>query len=140
MAAALCQHVYDVMGCEWNMPGDYDAGFGTCQADSGEVCLTFLPAHLSQTNHPDLRSSQAHGCIRHLNLLPRSASDASRPSGTLFLFLHHLKHDRKWFPDLRYQHRPSKCYPQCCSGGKHSPVYLRSLSQTHLPSRSPHRA
>ena len=37
-APALCQHIYDVMGCAWNMPGNYAAGsFDTCQGDTGEV-------------------------------------------------------------------------------------------------------
>jgi len=35
-AAQLCQHIYDVMGCGWNMPGDYGNGYDTCQADTGE--------------------------------------------------------------------------------------------------------
>ncbi|KAF7301027.1 hypothetical protein MIND_00666500 [Mycena indigotica] len=35
-APGYCQHIYDVMGCQWNMPGNYDAGFTSCQADSGE--------------------------------------------------------------------------------------------------------
>ncbi|KAI8974882.1 hypothetical protein BD414DRAFT_424059 [Trametes punicea] len=36
-APALCQHIYDVMGCMWNMPGDYSAGsFDRCLADTGE--------------------------------------------------------------------------------------------------------
>ncbi|KAF7795645.1 hypothetical protein EIP86_006810 [Pleurotus ostreatoroseus] len=36
-APEYCQHIYDVMGCMWNMPGNYDAGvFERCQADSGE--------------------------------------------------------------------------------------------------------
>ncbi|PIL23120.1 hypothetical protein GSI_14429 [Ganoderma sinense ZZ0214-1] len=36
-APALCQHIYDVMGCEWNMPGDYSNGtFDSCQGDTGE--------------------------------------------------------------------------------------------------------
>lgn len=30
------QHIYDVMGCEWNEPGNYESGFDTCDADSGE--------------------------------------------------------------------------------------------------------
>ena len=35
---ALCQHIYDVMGCGWNMPGNYNAGlFEDCLGDSGEV-------------------------------------------------------------------------------------------------------
>ncbi|KAG8945550.1 hypothetical protein FRC04_000684 [Tulasnella sp. 424] len=36
-AAALCQHIYDVMGCGWNMPGNYDSGyFESCLGDTGE--------------------------------------------------------------------------------------------------------
>lgn len=34
----LCQHIYDVMGCDWNMPGNYNASvFENCLGDSGEV-------------------------------------------------------------------------------------------------------
>ncbi|KAM0748054.1 hypothetical protein T439DRAFT_316727 [Meredithblackwellia eburnea MCA 4105] len=30
----FCQHVYDVMGCQWNMPANYKkGGFDTCLAD-----------------------------------------------------------------------------------------------------------
>ena len=36
-AAALCQHIYDLMGCRWNMPGNYNAGFDTCNGESGKV-------------------------------------------------------------------------------------------------------
>jgi hypothetical protein len=33
-AAELCQHIYDVMGCFWNMPANYDAGvFESCDGD-----------------------------------------------------------------------------------------------------------
>ncbi|KLO06690.1 hypothetical protein SCHPADRAFT_882570 [Schizopora paradoxa] len=36
-AATNCQHIYDVMGCMWNMPANYDAGtFESCEGDSGE--------------------------------------------------------------------------------------------------------
>lgn len=35
-APALCQHIYDTMGCEWNMPGNYDSGyFESCLGDTG---------------------------------------------------------------------------------------------------------
>lgn len=37
LAAKLCQHIYDVMGCHWNMPGNYNNGFDSCKANSGEV-------------------------------------------------------------------------------------------------------
>ncbi|CAE6532669.1 unnamed protein product [Rhizoctonia solani] len=34
-AAQNCQHIYDVMGCRWNMPANYDAGtFESCDADN----------------------------------------------------------------------------------------------------------
>ncbi|RDB28045.1 hypothetical protein Hypma_002193 [Hypsizygus marmoreus] len=37
MAPTWCQHIYDVMGCAWNMPANYDAGvFENCKGDSGE--------------------------------------------------------------------------------------------------------
>ncbi|BGP15550.1 hypothetical protein JCM10213_001359 [Rhodosporidiobolus nylandii] len=32
-AARWCQHIYDVMGCYWNDPGNYDGGFDECKAD-----------------------------------------------------------------------------------------------------------
>ncbi|KAF9028564.1 carbohydrate-binding module family 13 protein [Hymenopellis radicata] len=33
-AATLCQHIYDVMGCYWNMPANYDSGvFENCDGD-----------------------------------------------------------------------------------------------------------
>jgi hypothetical protein len=51
-APALCQHVYDVMGCGWNMPGNYNPGFDECDGVSGEVCLKFqtIPTRLSTQN------------------------------------------------------------------------------------------
>lgn len=37
-APALCQHIYDTLGCFWNMPGNYNAGvFEKCKGDTGEV-------------------------------------------------------------------------------------------------------
>ncbi|KIY64068.1 carbohydrate-binding module family 13 protein [Cylindrobasidium torrendii FP15055 ss-10] len=36
-AAEWCQHIYDVMGCYWNMPANYDSGvFENCDSDDGE--------------------------------------------------------------------------------------------------------
>ncbi|KAF7297575.1 Ricin B-type lectin domain-containing protein [Mycena kentingensis (nom. inval.)] len=34
-AARNCQHIYDVMGCAWNMPANYDSGkYEQCDADN----------------------------------------------------------------------------------------------------------
>ncbi|KAH7335558.1 hypothetical protein B0J17DRAFT_670622 [Rhizoctonia solani] len=36
-AAKTCNHIYDIMGCEWNMPGNYDQGvFENCVGDSAQ--------------------------------------------------------------------------------------------------------
>lgn len=36
-APTMCQHIYDVMGCEWNMPANYSPGvFEQCLGDSAE--------------------------------------------------------------------------------------------------------
>ncbi|KAL0569265.1 hypothetical protein V5O48_012708 [Marasmius crinis-equi] len=36
-AATNCQHIYDVMGCQWNMPANYNPGvFENCQGDSAQ--------------------------------------------------------------------------------------------------------
>ncbi|KAH9941889.1 uncharacterized protein BXZ73DRAFT_75053 [Epithele typhae] len=55
-APALCQHIYDVMGCEWNMPGDYSAGsFDQCQGDTGEPMGVYGTStfHQGQPSTPD---------------------------------------------------------------------------------------
>jgi hypothetical protein len=36
-ATQLCNHIYDLMGCYWNMPANYDAGtFENCDGDDDE--------------------------------------------------------------------------------------------------------
>ncbi|KAI0827842.1 hypothetical protein BC628DRAFT_119832 [Trametes gibbosa] len=36
-APVLCQHIYDVLGCAWNLPGNYASGsFDRCLADTAE--------------------------------------------------------------------------------------------------------
>ncbi|KAK0200065.1 hypothetical protein DFS33DRAFT_1388366 [Desarmillaria ectypa] len=37
MAPTWCEHIYDVLGCQWNMPANYSAGtFEDCEGDSGQ--------------------------------------------------------------------------------------------------------
>ncbi|CAE6443763.1 unnamed protein product [Rhizoctonia solani] len=33
-AKQRCQHIYDLTGCQWNIPGDYGTGFTNCEGDS----------------------------------------------------------------------------------------------------------
>ncbi|KAK0209339.1 hypothetical protein DFS33DRAFT_1309404 [Desarmillaria ectypa] len=65
MAPTWCQHIYDVMGCAWNMPANYDVGvFESCQGDSGQPMgvygtSTFHQGDASTPNaHPIPSSSQ----------------------------------------------------------------------------------
>lgn len=53
MAPAWCQHVYDVMGCDWNMPANYAAGtFERCAADSGQVGHATVSRASGSTEEP----------------------------------------------------------------------------------------
>ncbi|KAK0495827.1 hypothetical protein EDD18DRAFT_220406 [Armillaria luteobubalina] len=48
-APTYCQHIYDEMGCEWNMPASYNAGvFESCQGDSGEPMGVYSGSTFSQ--------------------------------------------------------------------------------------------
>ena len=51
MATSYCQHIYDIMGCYWNMPANYDAGvFENCDAANEYVSF------LVNLNSADLRA------------------------------------------------------------------------------------
>lgn len=42
----MCQHIYDVMGCDWNMPANYSEGvFEECLGDSAQVRRRFFLVH-----------------------------------------------------------------------------------------------
>ncbi|KAF8328096.1 uncharacterized protein EI90DRAFT_3155849 [Cantharellus anzutake] len=85
-----CQHVYDVTGCEWNMPGNYTQGFSSCQGDStlpmgvyvsNGVTSTFHQGQPSTPSpHPPGKSSEC----TYFATLPNVNSPAPTPSETLF--------------------------------------------------------
>ncbi|KAK0237887.1 hypothetical protein EDD85DRAFT_832227 [Armillaria nabsnona] len=58
-APTYCQHIYDEMGCEWNMPASYNAGvFESCQGDSGEPMGVYSGSTFSQ-GQPSTPSAHA---------------------------------------------------------------------------------
>lgn len=59
MRAALCNHI-DVMGCAWNMPGNYNPSFDACQR--GFISGAFL---LLQ-NSPASRSTCAADVVLYV--------------------------------------------------------------------------
>ncbi|TDL17258.1 hypothetical protein BD410DRAFT_581157 [Rickenella mellea] len=46
---ALCNHVYDTLGCDWNMPANYDPNvFENCKGDTGEPMGVYGGSTFSQ--------------------------------------------------------------------------------------------
>ncbi|UZJ54246.1 hypothetical protein CBS101457_003566 [Exobasidium rhododendri] len=74
-ASAHCQHVYDILGCRWNMPSTtgYDAGFETCEGDDAPLQGIYGGSTFSQGQavtpdaHPPAASSNCvvESSIRH---------------------------------------------------------------------------
>ncbi|KAI0034668.1 hypothetical protein K488DRAFT_68950 [Vararia minispora EC-137] len=88
-APALCQHIYDEMGCMWNMPGNYDVGsFDNCQGDSGEPMGVYGTSTFHQGDaftpdaHPAPSKSSCVPVATISNSLPLS-SGASTVSSTV---------------------------------------------------------
>ncbi|KAM5541919.1 hypothetical protein V8D89_004229 [Ganoderma adspersum] len=87
-APALCQHIYDVMGCFWNMPGDYSSdSFDSCKGDSGEpmgvygTSTWFQGQNPTPDAHPAPATSSCVPTSTIGNGLAASASATSLSSG-----------------------------------------------------------
>ena len=86
----LCNHIYDTMGCEWNMPGNYNAGtFENCLGDSGPVSTRAAGPMTGLLIHT---RGIAHGCLRYFHLLPRGSRNSSGPSGSSNVLLYTGQH------------------------------------------------
>lgn len=66
-AARNCQHIYDVMGCYWNMPANYDAGvFESCLGDDDlpmgvyGTSTWYQGVNPTPSAHPAAASSSCH--------------------------------------------------------------------------------
>lgn len=90
-APRLCQHIYDVMGCFWNMPGNYDAGvFEDCKGDTGEPMGVYGTSTFHQGDpstppaHPAPPSSQCtpFSTIGNLAAGATSSGASASPSST----------------------------------------------------------
>jgi len=91
-APELCEHIYDVMGCAWNMPGNYDVGtFENCKGDTGPPMGVYGTSTFYQGQgatpppHPAPSSSECTpvstiGGIVSSSSLPPSSS-LSQPTG-----------------------------------------------------------
>lgn len=80
-AQANCQHVYDTMGCDWVMPGNYQPGFDSCDADVSDPpgvygTSTFMQGDASTPSaHPAPKSSN---CQAVPSIVP---GDTTNPTG-----------------------------------------------------------
>jgi len=55
-APKYCGHIWDTIGCGWNMPGDYDGGFTSCAGDSTEP----MGIYVSEGANGQLTTSTFH--------------------------------------------------------------------------------
>ncbi|TKY90538.1 hypothetical protein EX895_000536 [Sporisorium graminicola] len=90
-AAAQCEHIYDVMGCRWNIPANYDPGvFETCEGDVGQLqgiygSSTFRQGDaVTPSAHPAPSSSQCSSArtISHGLLAVSQSQSTSAPSSS----------------------------------------------------------
>lgn len=79
------QHIYDVMGCDWNMPANYSPDvFEQCQGDSGEVRAN------DYMRMPDIDLSFTHtayGCLWSIHIPSRRRTNTRCPPDPIFLFM-----------------------------------------------------
>ncbi len=67
-AAKFCAHQYDLLGCYWNMPGNYDPGsFDQCDGDNGGFPGIYGTStfHQGQKPTPDPHPAPASSDCRH---------------------------------------------------------------------------
>ncbi|KAK7055918.1 ricin B-type lectin domain-containing protein [Favolaschia claudopus] len=78
-AAKNCQHIYDVMGCYWNMPANYDAGkFENCDADDDEPMGVYGTSTWYQGQKPTPAAHPAAKSSNCVSLPTVSVSPAKR--------------------------------------------------------------
>lgn len=91
-AAAQCQHIYDIMGCRWNIPANYDAGvFETCDGDVAQLQGIYDGSTFRQGDpvtpeaHPAPSSSQCSSVstISHGLLAVDQSQDAPSASSSV---------------------------------------------------------
>lgn len=80
-AQANCQHVYDTMGCDWVMPGNYQPGFDSCDGDVGPAPGVYGTSTFMQG---DAVTPSAHPAPKSSNCSPVSSivpGDTTFPTG-----------------------------------------------------------
>lgn len=87
-AAKTCNHIYDIMGCEWNMPGNYAQGvFENCVGDSAQAMGIYGSSTFHQGDpatpaaHPAPKSSSC-SAVSSIGNAPVTTSVASTNTGT----------------------------------------------------------
>ncbi|KAG9034608.1 hypothetical protein FRB95_012928 [Tulasnella sp. JGI-2019a] len=85
--AAMCEHIYDVQGCKWNMPANYDNGyFENCLGDSSLPMGIYGTStwHQSiQPTPPPHPVPSSSSCVRVASLTPGSVNAAALTTGTV---------------------------------------------------------
>ncbi|KZT36170.1 hypothetical protein SISSUDRAFT_1050296 [Sistotremastrum suecicum HHB10207 ss-3] len=95
-APTFCQHIYDVLGCQWNMPANYNAGsFEDCIGNSGEPMGVYGASTFHQGDpvtpsaHPQPGSSQctpfatiSNGIVQASTTAPSTSTTSTTSTST----------------------------------------------------------
>ncbi|KAF8872561.1 hypothetical protein CPB85DRAFT_1444959 [Mucidula mucida] len=92
-APGFCQHIYDEMGCAWNMPARYDAGtFESCEGDSGDPMGVYGAStfHQGDAVTPDAHPAPASSKCAGVGSISNGAATLSIPATTTAIARHVL--------------------------------------------------
>ncbi|KAF8328095.1 uncharacterized protein EI90DRAFT_3155848 [Cantharellus anzutake] len=85
-----CGHIYDVLGCGWNMPGNYSQGFSSCKGDSTLPMGIYVSNGVTSTFHqgepvtPSAHPAGSSSECSYYATLPNVNSPAPTPTQSLF--------------------------------------------------------
>ncbi|KZO97215.1 hypothetical protein CALVIDRAFT_526775 [Calocera viscosa TUFC12733] len=116
-APVICNHLWDVMGCHWNLPGNYDPGtFTSCDADSGEP----MGVYGSSTWPPEAQHSGTNTPAPHPAPSSSSCTLADRDINEHAIFWKHRDGSEKFLnrveggwatgPDINQVEQPFACW------------------------------
>lgn len=83
-AKAQCQHIYDTMGCHWNMPANYNPGFDECQGEVGEPMGVYngVTFHQGDAVTPDAHDPPKTSDCKNVDALNYAYTMPSAPAPT----------------------------------------------------------
>ncbi|EJT97838.1 hypothetical protein DACRYDRAFT_24793 [Dacryopinax primogenitus] len=88
-ASVYCNHIYDTLGCGWNMPGNYSSGvFESCQADNTEPMGVYVNDGTTSTffqGQPSTPDAHTPAPSSNCQFMATISNEAALPATATFL-------------------------------------------------------